>query len=89
MLIEYALGRLQNSISQLIVPSAALSDVQALKVQIELRRRALRDIEIIQVRLRLSKGGGTKSVPRRRNGGRTGRPCFRREMRNRLTVRPV
>jgi hypothetical protein len=89
MLIEYALGRLQNSISQLIVPSAALSDVQALKVQIELRRRALRDIEIIQVRLRLSKGGGTKSVPRRRKGGRTGRPCFRREMRNRLTVRPV
>ena len=89
MLIEYALGRLENSISQLILPSAASSDVQALKVQIELRRRALRDIEIIQARLRLSKGGSTKSVPRRRKGGRTGRPFSRRELRSRLTVRPV
>jgi hypothetical protein len=89
MLIEYALGRLENSISQLILPSAASSDVQALKVQIELRRRALRDIEIIQARLRLSKGGGTKSVSRRRKGGRTGRPCSRRDLRSRLTVRPV
>ncbi len=54
ILIEYPLGRLQDRSAGFIVPSAALSDIQALKAQIELRRRALRDIEVIRSRLRLS-----------------------------------
>jgi hypothetical protein len=89
MLIEYALGRLQNSISRFVVPSAALSDIQALKVQIELRRRALKDIEIIHARLRLSKGPIVKTVQRRTAGSRLSRPYFRKGPRNRLVVRPV
>lgn len=89
MLIEYPLERLQSSISRFIVPSAALPDAQALKAQIELRRRALRDIEIISTRLRLSKGWTTKSLPRRKKGGRAGQPYSMRVLRSRLIVRPV
>jgi hypothetical protein len=51
-LIESSLCRLQVSVGGFVVPSAAMRDVHALKAQIELRRRALRDIEIIRCRLR-------------------------------------
>jgi hypothetical protein len=51
-LVESSLCRLQDSVSRLVVPSAALRDVRTLKAQIELRRRALRDIEVIRCRLR-------------------------------------
>lgn len=88
-LVEYPLERLQSSISRFIVPSAAFPDAQAMKAQIELRRRALRDIEIISTRLRLSKGPTTKSVPRRKKGRRAGHPYTTRVLQSRRTVRPV
>lgn len=52
--------------SRLIVPSTALLDIQALGAQIELRRRALRDIEVIRSRLRLWGGYTAIGLPRRR-----------------------
>ena len=48
-IVDYPLSRLESSIRRFIVPSAALTDVQALKEQIELRRRALSDIEAIRL----------------------------------------
>lgn len=63
-MIEYPLERLQNSISRFIGPSA-LSDIPALESQIELRRRALRDIEVIRFRLRLWDGRATLRTSRR------------------------
>jgi hypothetical protein len=50
--VESSLCRLQDSVSRFVVPSAALRDVRTLEAQIELRRRALRDIEVIRRRLR-------------------------------------
>lgn len=50
--VESSLSRLQESVRRFVVPSAALSDVTALKAQIELRQRALTDIEVIRCRLR-------------------------------------
>ena len=50
--IESSLCRLQENVRHFIIPSAALWDVRAIKAQIELRQRALTDIEIIRCRLR-------------------------------------
>jgi len=86
MLIEYALGRLRISVGRFVVPSPELSDVQALKNQIELRRRALRDLEIIHAHLWFSKGGGMKGLPRRRKRGGTRQPHLGRGLRNKLII---
>jgi hypothetical protein len=51
-LIESSLCRLQSNVSLFVLPSAAMRNVHALKAQIELRRRALKDIEAIRCRLR-------------------------------------
>jgi hypothetical protein len=61
-LIESSLCHLRLSVGGFVVPSAAMRDVDALKAQIELRRRALREIEIIRCRLRPCK----KKMLRRR-----------------------
>ena len=45
-------ARLQSNVSRFVLPSAAMRNVHALKAQIELRRRALKDIEAIRRRLR-------------------------------------
>jgi len=45
-------SRLQSNVSRFVVPSAAMRNVHTLKAQIELRRRALKDIEAIRRRLR-------------------------------------
>ena len=50
--IESSVRRLHESVRRFIVPSTALCDVQALRAQIELRQRALKDIEVIRCRLR-------------------------------------
>jgi hypothetical protein len=50
--VEDSLCRLQDSLSSFVVPSAVLRNIGALRAQIELRRRALRDIELICSRLR-------------------------------------
>jgi hypothetical protein len=51
-LIESSLCRLRENVGRFVVPSTALRDAPALKAQIELRQRALTDIEIIRWRLR-------------------------------------
>lgn len=89
MLIERPLERLQNSVSRFIDPSATLPNVQALQAQIELRRCALQNIEIICTRLRQSKGCTINSLPRRRKPGRAGHPYSTRVLRSRRFVRPV
>lgn len=68
-MIEYPLERLQDSISRFVVPSAELSDIQALRAQIELRRRALMDIQVIRTRLRLWDGRAGIRLPGRRKRG--------------------
>ena len=88
ILIEYPLERLQDSVSRFIVPSAALSDIQALRSQIELRRRALRDIEVIRSRLRLWDGRATTMVSRRGKGGSTRGGHLARLRRGRSFARP-
>ena len=50
--IEVSINRLHDNVSRFIGPSTALQDIELLKAQIELRRLALRDIEIIHFRLR-------------------------------------
>jgi hypothetical protein len=51
-LIESSLCRLQANVNRFVVPSAVTRDVRSLKAQIELRRRVLKDIEVIRCRLR-------------------------------------
>lgn len=50
--LETSFCRLRDSVSRFIRPSAALLDIRALKIQIELRRQALREIEVIRRQLR-------------------------------------
>jgi hypothetical protein len=77
-IVETSLRRLQGSLRGFVAPSTAFRDVDELRAQIELRRRALRDIEIIRNRL-----FGTilrcesKSPNRRLRGGGVGRPRLR------------
>jgi hypothetical protein len=70
--VESSLRRLRNSVSRFVVPSAALPDIRSLKAQIELRRRALMDIEVIRFRLRPSARFPSKRL-RRRLRSRRGR----------------
>jgi hypothetical protein len=72
--VEFSLCRLQDSVSRFVVPSAASRDVRTLRAQIELRRRALRDIEVIRYRLRPFMRCESKRLRRRlrnRRGGRS------------------
>jgi hypothetical protein len=80
--IELPLCHLHETVSRFVVPSAALRDIRALQAQIELRRLALRDIEVIRCRLRpLMRRGGKRLVPslRKRRSERRLRqaPAFR------------
>lgn len=86
-MIEYPLERLQDSVRQFVIPATALSDIQPLRLQIELRRRALRDIEIIRSRLRLWDGRTAVKLPGRRKRGRQSLKC--RLRRGRLFGRPA
>lgn len=88
-IVDYPLRRLESSISRFIVPSAALTDVRALKEQIELRRRALSDIEAIRLQLQLTEGRIIRSFPRRGKGRLARRAHSLRMRRGRLAVRPV
>jgi hypothetical protein len=77
--IESSLCRLKENVSRFVVPSTALwDDVPVLKAQIELRQRALTDMEIIRWRLRpFIQGEGPRrartSRERRGARSRTGR----------------
>lgn len=50
--LDISFFRLRDSVSRFIRPAAAPRDIRALKVQIELRRQALREIEVIRRQLR-------------------------------------
>lgn len=88
-IVDYPLRRLESSISRFIVPSAALMDVRALKEQIELRRRALSDIEAICLQLQLSDGRIIRSFPRRGKSRLARRAHSLRVRRARLALRPA
>jgi hypothetical protein len=65
-LIERSIDRLYDNVSRFIDPSsAALRDIELLKAQIELRRLALRDIEVIRYGLRPLIGGRTTERQRK------------------------
>ena len=66
-------SRLQSNVSRFVLPSAAMRNVHALKVQIELRRRALKDIEAIRCRLRPFMRRENKRLHRRLYNRRVGR----------------
>jgi hypothetical protein len=63
--VEASLRRLQNSFSDFVAPATPFRDVDAIKAQIELRRRALRDIELIRIRLGTFIGRKKKAPNRR------------------------
>ena len=66
--IDDPLGRLQAAIGRFIAPSAALTDIQAVKLQIRLRRLALRDIAIISARLQRVDGRISGGLPTKKGG---------------------
>jgi hypothetical protein len=50
--IESSLRRLKDSVNHFVVPAIALRNVRAIEAQIEFRRQALREIEVIRCQLR-------------------------------------
>lgn len=66
--IDSSLCRLQDSVSRFVGPSTELWDVGAIKAQIELRQRALMDIEVIRGRLRPFMQSGSHRLHRRLQG---------------------
>jgi len=50
--IESSLRRLKDSVNHFVIPAIALRNVRVLEAQIEFRRRALREIEVIRCQLR-------------------------------------
>jgi hypothetical protein len=64
--IESSLGRLRDSVNHFVVPSVALRNIRMLEAQIEFRRQALREIEVIRCQLRPFMRRENKSLQRRR-----------------------
>ena len=64
--IESSLGRLKDSVNHFVIPSVALRNVRMLEAQIEFRRQALREIEVIRCQLRPFMRRESKSLQRRR-----------------------
>lgn len=87
-IIDCPLVRLQAAISRFIVPSAALTDIQALKLQIQLRRLALRDIAVISSRLQRADGRISGGLPTKK-GGLARRSYSPRVRRRRWISRPA
>lgn len=72
-LVETSLSRLHLCVDRFVVLSEVMRDVRALQAQIELRRRALRDIEVISCRLRPFIRCKKKMLHRRFRRGRVSR----------------
>jgi hypothetical protein len=68
--IESSLRRLKDSVNHFVVPSVALRNVSVLEAQIEFRRQALREIEVIRFQLRPFMRRESKSLQRRHRGRR-------------------
>jgi hypothetical protein len=64
--VETSLLRLRERVSHFVLPSIALQNVHLLKAQIEVRRQALREIQVIRGQLRPFRRLEYKSSERRR-----------------------
>jgi len=68
--IESSLRRLKDNVDNFVIPSVALRNVRVLEAQIEYRRQALREIEVIRCQLRPFMRRESKSLQRRRRNRR-------------------
>jgi hypothetical protein len=68
--IESSLSRLKDRVNRFVLPSVALRNVSVLEAQIEFRREALREIEVIRCELRSLICHESNSLQRRRRNGR-------------------
>jgi len=64
--IESSLSRLKDSVEHFVIPSVALRNVRELEAQIEFRRQALREIEVIRCQLRPFRRHDRRSLQRKR-----------------------
>jgi hypothetical protein len=68
--IESSLSRLKDSVVHFVIPSIARRNVRVLEAQIEFRRQALREIEVIRCQLRPFRRHEGRSLERRRRNRR-------------------
>jgi len=64
--IESSLRRLKDNVDHFVIPSVALRNIHVLEAQIEFRRQALREIEVIRGELRPFMRRESRSLQRRR-----------------------
>jgi hypothetical protein len=64
--IESSLSRLKDSVEHFLLPSTVRRNVRVLEAQIEFRRQALREIDVIRCQLRPFRRHETRSLERRR-----------------------
>ena len=70
--IESSLSRLKDSVEHFVLPSTVRRNVRVLEAQIEFRRQALREIDVIRCQLRPFKRRETRNLERRRRSRRGG-----------------
>jgi hypothetical protein len=75
-LIGSSLTRLRAAVDDFATPSNSACDLRVLKMQIDLRQRALAEIEIIRCRLRPFIGVRNSRRRLRFQAGRRGLPAF-------------
>jgi len=68
--IESSLRRLKDNVNHFVIPAVALRNVSVLEAQIEFRRQALKEIEVIRGQLRPFMRRESKSLQRRSRGRR-------------------
>jgi len=68
--IESSLRRLKDNVNHFVVPAAAQRNVRVLEAQIEFRRKALREIEVIRSQLRPFMHRESKVLQMRRGSSR-------------------
>lgn len=68
--IESSLRRLKDNVNNFVIPSVALRNIRVLEAQIEFRRQALREIEVIRCQLRPFMRAETTDLQRRRRSKR-------------------
>jgi hypothetical protein len=68
--IESSLSRLKDSVEHFVLPSIVRRNVRVLEAQIEFRRQALREIDVIRGQLRPFRRRETRSLERRRRSRR-------------------
>jgi hypothetical protein len=66
MWVESSLRRLKANVDHFVIPSVALRNIRVLEAQIEFRRQALKEIEVIRCQLRPFLRRERQSLQRRR-----------------------